>query len=62
MSIYQVMPWSPLALLVQGIGLAWLSVWLLETGGRQRSLWRLALGAPIALYLVVVYGLLIVGA
>ena len=28
--------------------------WLLDTGWRRRSLWRLAVGSPIALWLVVV--------
>lgn len=33
---------------------AWLAGWLLSTGIRRLVWWRLALGAPLALYLVVV--------
>ena len=56
------MPWSPLALLFLLIGLTVLSVWLLDSGWRRRSLWRLALGGPIALWLIAVCDLMIAGA
>jgi hypothetical protein len=36
------------------VGLATVAAWLLDTGWRRRSAWRLALGAPIAGYLVAV--------
>jgi hypothetical protein len=39
-----------------------LSVWLLDTGWRRRRLWRLALGSPIALWLISVGDLMIAGA
>jgi hypothetical protein len=51
---FTVMPWAPLALTVLFVGLATVAAWLLDTGWRRRSAWRLALGAPIAGYLVAV--------
>jgi hypothetical protein len=49
-------PYFMHALLLVLAILALLAAWLIVTGIRRRRAWRICAGAPIALYLVCVFG------